>query len=77
MLNGGADGGSLNGHGFRANGIEKQLDRGQVEGQWSLHVGIACKDHESSTVAIQTANDALNGALGKIEPRHPQVFRHH
>ena len=77
LLNGCADGSALHRDGLRANGIQKQLDCSQIECQWSLHIGVSCKNHKTSPVAIQTSDDAFYGALGKVEPGHAQVFRHH
>ena len=66
LLNRRPDGCALNRHGFGTDGIQKQLDRRQVQGQRRLHIGIASKHDQPGAVSVELAHHALNGAFGQV-----------
>ena len=77
LFDGSADGRALDRYGLWTDGIEKEFDRGEVQRQRCLNIGVPCENHESRAVAIESSHDPFDGALGQVQSRHAQVFRHH
>ena len=66
QCDGAPNSGALQGDRFRTRGVQKQLDRGQVQSQGGLHIGVSGEDHQADTVSIQLFDNAFYRSLGQV-----------